>query len=69
MNTRTLLAVLCSAVIFAETNADEMTIKNQSSKTFKETVSRDLQIDYLLFLPNGYEQEKEKRTYKNYKRK
>jgi len=41
--------------------ADDMAIKNQEAKLFHKQASKELEVNYLLFLPAGYKQDKEKR--------
>jgi predicted peptidase len=66
MNVRLIAAVMLSAVISttctwaADEAADDMALKNQETKTFKGRSSKRLELEYLLFLPKGYKEEKRK---------
>ena len=59
MNVRVLAAILCGMLIGTAT-ADDMALKNQEKKTFKVRSVKALQLDYLLFLPEGYKEDKKK---------
>ncbi len=59
MNVRMLAAVLVGTLLWT-TTADDMALKNQEKKTFKGRSSKRLEMDYLLFLPHGYDQDKKK---------
>lgn len=65
MNARGLAAVLAvllitTAATVATAAADDMAIKNQEKKSFKGRTSKTVELDYLLFLPSTYQQDKQK---------
>lgn len=60
MIVRALAAALC-AMLMGTVLAEDMAIKNQEKKTFKGRHVERLQLEYLLFLPEGYKEEKDKR--------
>ena len=60
MKVRALSAILCGMLV-AAVAADDMGIKNQEKKTFKTRTVKTAQLEYLLFLPAGYKEDKEKR--------
>jgi predicted peptidase len=59
MNVRALAAMMC-AMLIGNVAAEDMGTKNQEKKSFKGRSVKALEIEYLLFLPAGYENEKEK---------
>ena len=60
MNVRALIAACCGMLI-ATVAADDMAIKNQEKKSFKSRSVKTLQTEYLLFLPQGYKDDRDKR--------
>jgi predicted peptidase len=59
MKVRALGAILCG-MLAAAVVADDMGIKNQEKKTFKARTVKSAELEYLLFLPAGYNDDKEK---------
>ena len=59
MKVRALGAILCGMLVAAVV-ADDMAIKNQEKKTFKARTVKAAELEYLLFLPAGYKEDKEK---------
>ena len=51
---------MCGMLVAAVV-ADDMGIKNQEKRTFKARTVKAAQLEYLLFLPAGYKEDKEKR--------
>lgn len=60
MNVRALIAACCGMLI-ATVAADDMAIKNQEKKSFKARSVKTLETEYLLFLPQGYKEDRHKR--------
>jgi predicted peptidase len=59
MNVRA-VAALMLAVLVSTAVADDMAVKNQEKKSFKGRSSKVLETQYLLFLPQGYKEDKTK---------
>jgi predicted peptidase len=59
MNVR-VLATLILTVLVSMTAADEQAVKNQKKKTFKGRSVKQMKLQYLLFLPQGYKEDKKK---------
>jgi predicted peptidase len=59
MNVRLAAALVLSALI-STMAADDMAIKNQEKKTFKGRSTKRFELEYLLFLPQGYKEDKKK---------
>lgn len=61
MTVRALAAILC-AMLIGTSMAEDMAIKNQEKETFEGRIPRQsFELEYLLFLPNGYKEDKTKR--------
>lgn len=61
MTVRALAVAFCSIMIGAAL-ADDMAIKNQEKKSYKHRIPRqELELEYLLFLPQGYKEETSKK--------
>ena len=52
--------VLLGGMLISTVAADDMALKNQEKKTFKGRSVKSFQMDYLLFLPQGYKEDKQK---------
>ena len=59
MNVRLLVAIL-GGMLISTVMADDMALKNQEKKTFKGRSVKPLRLEYLLFLPEGYKEDKKK---------
>ena len=59
MNAHVLAAIL-GGMLMSAVLADDMALKNQEKKTFKGRSVKALQLEYLLFLPDGYKEDKKK---------
>jgi predicted peptidase len=59
MNVRALAAIL-GGMLIGTVIADDMGIKNQERKTFKGRSVTRLELEYLLFLPDGYKEDRKK---------
>ncbi|MGZ8920025.1 MAG: carboxylesterase family protein [Limisphaerales bacterium] len=59
MNVRA-CAVILGGMLISTMMADDMALKNQEKKTFKGRSVQSFQMDYLLFLPQGYKEDKKK---------
>src|SRR5687768_548664 len=62
MKVRLIAAVMLSALISTTSMqaADDMVLKNQEKKTFKGRSTKRLELEYLLYLPAGYKEDKKK---------
>lgn len=60
MKVRALVAVLATGILCSVLGED-MATKNQEKKEFKGRSVKSLQLEYLLFLPQGYSEDKERR--------
>jgi predicted peptidase len=56
MKIRALLAFCCAMIVAATAAEEDMAIKNQQPKSFQSHISKDMQLEYLLFLPSGYKE-------------
>lgn len=59
MNVRALAAVIC-AMLLGNAIADDMGTQNQVVKRFKGRSAERFELQYLLFLPEGYKEDKKK---------
>jgi predicted peptidase len=59
MNVRSLAALILSAWV-STMAAEDMAFKNQEEKTFKGRSTKKFELRYLLFLPQGYKEDKKK---------
>lgn len=57
MRVRVLAAMLCGMLVATEA-ADDMAIKNQERKLFQGRSVKALELNYLLFFPRGYKEDK-----------
>jgi predicted peptidase len=60
MNMRALVWLM-AATLAPAFAADDMGIKNQEEKSFHRKISKDLELNYLLYLPKGYKEDADKR--------
>ena len=56
MNMRLMAAFVLGALISTMAAEEDMAVKNQEKKTFKQKSEKSLEVNYLLFLPQGYKE-------------
>jgi predicted peptidase len=61
MNVRALAATLCAMLLGTVLAEEDMGTTNQEIKTFKGRSAERFELEYLLFLPEGYKEEADKR--------